>query len=171
MEKTVTTPVIKGLIISLIIIVFGVAIYFAGQSMNQGLGSLQYLLLIGGVIWACISYAKQMNGNVTFGNVFAHGFKTTSVVTVITIIYTVIALKFLFPDMMDMALDKTREELAKGNMSEEQSEAAIEMTTKFFLPFAIGGILIVFLIVGCIASLIGAAVAKKNPQGPFPQNG
>ena len=171
MEKTVTTPVVKGLIISLIIIVFGVAIYFAGQSMNQGLGSLQYLLLIGGIVWACISYAKQMNGNVTFGNVFAHGFKTTSVVTVITIIYTVIALKFLFPDMMDMALDKTREELAKGNMSEEQSEKAIEMTTKFFLPFAIGGILIVFLIVGCIASLIGAAVAKKNPQGPFPQNG
>ena len=171
MEKTVTTPVVKGLIISLVIIVFGVAIYFAGQSMNQGLGSLQYLLLVGGVIWACISYAKQMDGNVTFGNVFAHGFKTTSVVTVITIIYTVIALKFLFPDMMDMALDKTREELAKGNMSDEQSEAAIEMTTKFFLPFAIGGILIVFLIIGCIASLIGAAVAKKNPNGPFPQNG
>jgi hypothetical protein len=171
MEKTVTTPVVKGLIISLVLIVFGLAIHFAGQSTNQGLGSLQYLVLVGGVIWACISYAKQMDQNVTFGNVFAHGFKTTSVITVIMIIYTVIALKFLFPEMMDLALDKTREELAKSNMSDEQTEQTVEMTTKFFLPFAIGGILIAFLFIGTIASLIGAAVAKKNPQGPFQQNG
>jgi hypothetical protein len=112
-----------------------------------------------------------MDQNVTFGNVFAHGFKTTSVITVIMIIYTVIALKFLFPEMMDLALDKTREELAKSNMSDEQTEQTVEMTTKFFLPFAIGGILIAFLFIGTIASLIGAAVAKKNPQGPFQQNG
>jgi NADH:ubiquinone oxidoreductase subunit 6 (subunit J) len=171
MEKTVTTPVVKGIIISLILIVFQVAVYFAGQSTNQGLGSIQYLVLIGGLIWACISYAKQMNHNVTFGNVFAHGFKTTAVVTVITIIYTIIAIKFLFPDMMDIMLDKTREELAKRNMSDEESEKAIEMTSKFMLPFAIGGILLVFVIVGAIASLIGAAVAKKNPTGPFNQAG
>jgi hypothetical protein len=171
MEKTVTTPVVKGIIISLILIVFQVAVYFAGQSTNQGLGSVQYLVLIGGLIWACISYAKQMNHNVTFGNVFAHGFKTTAVVTVITIIYSIIAIKFLFPDMMDMMLDKTREELAKNNMSDEDSEKAIEMTSKFMLPLAIGGILLAFIIIGAIASLIGAAVAKKNPQGPFNQAG
>ena len=171
MEKTVTTPVVKGIILSLILIVFQVAVHFAGQTTNQGLGSIQYLILIGGLIWACISYARQMDHNVTFGNVFAHGFKTTAVVTVITIIYTVIAIKFLFPEMMDLMLEKTREELAKNNMSDEDSERAIEMTSKFMLPFAIGGILLVFMIVGAIASLIGAAVAKKNPQGPFNQAG
>jgi hypothetical protein len=73
--------------------------------------------------------------------------------------------------MMDMMLDKTREELAKNNMSDEDSEKAIEMTSKFMLPLAIGGILLAFIIIGAIASLIGAAVAKKNPQGPFNQAG
>lgn len=171
MEKTVTTPVVKGLIISLILIVFGLALQFSGQAGNQGLGSIQYLILLGGIVWACISYAKQMDHNVTFGNVFAHGFKTTAVVTVITVIYSVIALKFLFPEMMDLALEKTREELEKNSMSDEQMEQTLEMTTKFFLPFAIAGIVVFFLIVGCIASLIGAGVAKKNPQGPFNQVG
>ena len=169
METKVTTPVLKGVIISLILIVFGIATYFAGQIANQGLNSVQYVILIGGIIWSCINYSKQMNNNVTFGNVFAHGFKVTAVVTVITILYSIIAIKFLFPDMIDTILDKTREELSKKNMSDDQAETAMNMTKKFMLPFMIGGILIMFMIVGAISSLIGAAVAKKNPQGPFVQ--
>ncbi len=109
METNVTTPVVKGVIISLILIVFGIALYFGGQVGNQGLSSLQYIIIVGGIIWGCISYANQMNNNVTCGNVFAHGFKITAVVTVIIIIYTVIALKFLFPDMVNIILDKARE--------------------------------------------------------------
>ncbi|TDH27063.1 DUF4199 domain-containing protein [Segetibacter sp. 3557_3] len=167
MEKNVTTPVVKGLIISLALIVYGLALYFTGQSMNQGLGSVQYLILVGGIIWSCISYANQMNNNVSFGNVFAHGFKTTAVTTVIVIIYSVIAFKFLFPDMMDMAMEKTRETLAEKNMTDEQADQAISMTKKFFVPFMIAGILFAFMIAGVISSLIGAGIAKKNPRDPF----
>lgn len=170
-ETKIVTPVTKGVIISLILIVFSLALYFAGQSTNQGLSSVQYVIIIGGIIWGCINYAKQMNSNVTFGNVFAHGFKITAVITAIMIIYTVIAFKLLFPDMVNMVLDKARESMAQKNMSDEQMETGLSMTKKFFIPFAIGGILVMFMIVGCISSLIGAAVAKKNQQGPFVQQG
>jgi hypothetical protein len=169
MEQKVTTPVVKGLILSLILIVFGVALHLTGQSMNKGINSLQYIIIIGGIIWACISYAKQMNHNVTFGNVFAHGFKTTSVVTVIMVIYTVLAITVLFPEMKQMAMDQATAEMEKGNMPEEQMEQAISITQKFFVPFAIGGVLLAFMFLGCISSLIGAAVAKKNPRDPFVQ--
>lgn len=169
METKVTTAVIKGLIISLILIVFGIGLYFAGQAGNQTLSYLQYLIIIGGIIWGCINYANQMNNNVTFGNVFAHGFKITAVVTVIIIIYTIIALKFLFPDMTTMIMDKARESMAEKNMPDEQIDKALDITKKFMIPIMIGSILLMFMIVGCIASLIGAAVAKKNPQGPFVQ--
>jgi NADH:ubiquinone oxidoreductase subunit 6 (subunit J) len=171
METKVTTPVIKGVIISLILIVFSLALYFMGQSTNQGLSSLQYLIIVGGIIWGCINYSNQLHHNVTFGNVFAHGFKITAVITVIMIVYTIIALKVLFPDMVNVILDKTRESMAQKNMSDEQTENAINLTKKFLVPFAIGGILVMFMIVGCISSLIGAAAAKKNPQGPFVQPG
>ena len=41
------------------------------------------------------------------------------------------------------------------------------MTKKFFLPFALGGAILGTGFLGAIASLIGAAVAKKNPIDPF----
>jgi hypothetical protein len=58
------------------------------------------------------------------------------------------------------------------NMSDDQIEQGIAFTKKFFTPLAIGGVLVSFLIMGVIGSLIGAAVAKKNPQqSPFVQQG
>ena len=123
------------------------------------------VLLIAGLIYSCIHFAKQKEGNVTFGNVFAHGFKTTAAVIVIMVIYTVISLKLLFPDMVEMGLAQARVEMEKkGNLSESDIENGLQMVKKFFLPFAIGGIVFGFGILGAIGSLIGAGVAKKNPN-------
>ena len=47
-------------------------------------------------------------------------------------------------------------------MSESDINSALEMTKKFFVPFALAGVIVGFLIFGCIFALIGAAVAKKN---------
>jgi hypothetical protein len=43
------------------------------------------------------------------------------------------------------------------------------MTRKYFVPIAMGAIVLMFGLLGCIASLVGAAAAKKNPQAPFNQ--
>lgn len=169
METKVTTPVVKGLIISMILIVIGLAIYFSGQMGNKSLGYLQYLILLGGIIWACINYANQLNNNVTFGNLFAHGFKTTAVVTVIIIAYTILAFKVLFPDMQEMLIQQAELEMEKQSMSDSQREQATSMMKNYMVPFAIGGILFFFMVIGLIASLIGAAVAKKKPLDPFQQ--
>ncbi|MDP1845040.1 MAG: DUF4199 domain-containing protein, partial [Sediminibacterium sp.] len=90
--------------------------------------------------------------------------------TVIFIVYTYISIKFLFPEMIDKSLEQARVEMEKNNnLSESDINNGIEMTKKFFLPFAIGGILLAFAFIGAIGSLIGAAVTKKNPQTPFEQ--
>ncbi len=170
MEPKTTTPIVKGIIITLILIVFGLVIYFSGQFGNQSLQYVQYLILIGGIIWSCIYYAKQLNGNTTFGNVFAHGFKTTAVIICLLAVYTFISVEFLFPDMVDKVLDEARKNMeAQKTLTSDQIQTGLDITRRFFLPFAIGGIIIIFAIVGAIASLIGAAVAKKNPQSPFQQ--
>lgn len=171
MEQKVTTPLVKGVIITLLLIVFGLIIYFTGQIGNSTIGYLQYVILIAGIIWCCTSYAKQMNGNVTFGNVFGHGFKTTAVVAAFMVIYTVIAVKFLFPDMVDQSMEIAKQKMQESSskLSDEQIEQSLSMVRKFFIPFAIGGIILGFALIGAIASLIGAAVAKKNPPTPFQQ--
>src|SRR3954453_3522384 len=172
MEQKVTSPVLKGVIITLLLIVFGLIIYFTNQMENSALQYIQYLILGVGIIWSCVSYSKQLNGNVTFGNVFAHGFKTTAVVAALLAVYTFIAVKFLFPDIVDKSMEiaKKKMESSGNNMSDEQIQQSLDMVRKFFIPFAIGGLLVMFAIIGSISSLIGAAVAKKNPQSPFEQN-
>jgi NADH:ubiquinone oxidoreductase subunit 6 (subunit J) len=167
MEKKVTSPVIKGLLIALVLIILG----FIGRAANiqyEGwFGWVSYGLLIGGIIVSCIVYSNQMEHDVTFGNVFSNGFKTTAVVTCLTILFMVI-LFLVMPEMKNEMIENARNEAAKGPGTEEEIEQGMRMFEKMFWVFIIGGILLAYLFMGCIASLIGAAIAKKNPRpNPF----
>src|SRR5574337_328992 len=128
MEQKVTSPIVKGVIITLLLIVFGLIIYFANQEANSALQYIQYVILAGGVIWSCVSYAKQLNGNVTFGNVFAHGFKTTAVAAALLAVYTVVSVKFLFPDIIDKSVEiaKQKMETSGNNASDEQIQQGLD---------------------------------------------
>lgn len=172
MEKKITSPALKGVIISLILIVFSLIIQFLNLTKNRGFGSIQFIILIGGIIWSAVSFSKQMDGNITFGNIFAHAFKTAAAVTAIMVIYAVISIKLISPESIDTALQEARTQMEGKNMSDDQIDKALSITKKFFIPFAIGGILLSYLIIGAIGAIIGAAVSKKNPQqGPFVQQG
>jgi hypothetical protein len=166
-QQKAISPLMKGVIISLLLIVVSLIAYFTGQdtaSWNRWLGNL---ILFGGILWACISYGRQLNNNVTFGNIFAHGFKVSSIVTLISILFTIIFF-LVFPEIREKALDLARVEMEKSdNISEDQIEQAIGLTRKFFYVFTIGVLIFAYMIVGTIASLIGAAVTKKDPRPPF----
>ena len=166
-EQKPISPIMKGVIISLLLIVLSMIAYFTGQetaSWNRWLGNI---ILCGGILWACITYGKQLNNNVTFGNVFAHGFKVSAIVTIFLILFSIIFF-LLFPEVKEKALEIARADMEKrGNISEEQIEQGIAITRKFFFVFTIGVLMFVYMIIGTIASLIGAAVTKKDPRPPF----
>ena len=145
METKVTTPQVKGLIISLVLIVYGLIIYFVDGMNHPELSYFQYVLFLAGIIWACVTYSKQLNANVTFGNLFAHGFKTTAVITVIVLIYTVLAFNVLFPDMVDKSIEMSRQKMeADGKVSDEQIDKSLQMMKDHFTLFAVVGIIIGF---------------------------
>lgn len=170
MEKKVMSHIQKGLIIGLIGIVLGIVGYMAHIEQEGWFRWTSTIITCVAIIIACTSYANQLDGRVTFGNVFAHGFKTSVVVTLVTVAYFVLAITLLFPEMKDKAIETARQQMeAGGKMSEEQINQAMEMTRKFFTPIAIGAILLGTLIFGAIASLIGAAIAKKKPVNPLDQ--
>jgi ABC-type Mn2+/Zn2+ transport system permease subunit len=170
MQTKPSTPVVKGLIIALILIVIG----FIGRLIHverEGWFSVvSYLLLAIGIIVSCVTYSNQLNHNVTFGNIFADGFKTTAVVTCITIVFTVI-LMMIMPEIKQQIFDAAREQAEKSGASDEIIQKQQQMMQSMFWVFMIGGILVVYLIVGAISSVLGAAIAKKNPQAnnPFMQ--
>jgi hypothetical protein len=170
MENQVTSHIIKGVILSAISIVFAIIVYVFNLYEMSALSYINYAIFLGGLIYGAVLYSNQNNHNVTFGNVFAHGFKTTAVVIVITAIYTILSVKLLFPDMVDKAIEIARKKMAENpKMTDEMIEQAIGMTRKFFLPFALGGTIIGTGLLGAIGSAIGAGVAKKNPN-PFSDN-
>jgi NADH:ubiquinone oxidoreductase subunit 6 (subunit J) len=171
METKIVQPWMKGLILSLITITYSIALYLTDQWQNKALGWVSYIVILGGIIWSCMTYAKQMEGKVTYGNVFAHGFKVTATLIVITVIYTILSIKVIFPEMTDKILEVTAKELEKNkDLTDAQAKNALDMTAKFIFPFMIGGIILMYGILGAIASAIGAGVAKKNPNPtPFDQ--
>jgi hypothetical protein len=167
MEEKVTSHIIKGVILSIISIVFSVIVYVFNLYEMQSLTYLNYAIFLGGLIYGAILYSNENKNQVTFGNVFAHGFKTTAVIIVITVFYTVLAFKFLFPDMMELMLTISRKQMLKDpKLTDEMIEQAMSMSRKYFLPFVIGFSIIGTGFLGLIGSLIGAAVAKKK-SNPF----
>ena len=171
MEKQLTSHIVKGALLGAFSILFSIIIYIFNLYSVTWLSWISYAVIVGGIIYGNIVYANQNNNNVSFGNIFAHGFKTTAVLIVISVVYTLLSLKVLFPDMIDKIIDMSRIEMEKNpKMTDEIIEQAISMTRKFFIPFAVGGVLIGTGFMGAIGSLIGAGVAKKNPVDPFKQD-
>ncbi len=170
MENTVTSHIVKGAILAGVSIVISILVYVFNLYEITWLSWVNYAIFVGGLIYGAVLYSNQNNHNVTFGNVFAHGFKTTSVVIVITVLFSVLSFKVLFPDMVDKIIEISRKQMEKNpQMTDEMIEQAVTMTKKYFLPFAIGGAIIGTGIIGALGSLVGAAVAKKNPN-PFQDN-
>jgi len=168
METKVSTSAAKGIIISLILIVYSLVIYFTNQIGNQTLSYLQMVIFIIGIIWSCIIYSKQMKANVTFGNLFGHGFKTAAAVIAITVVYTVLSMTVLFPDMVDKGVQIARQKMeASGQLSDSQIDQQLSFYKDHALLITLATVIIFMGIVGLIGALIGAAVAKKNPQTPF----
>jgi len=169
-EKKVMSHQIKGLLISLIVIVLGLIGYFTKMSEKSGFNWISNIVLFVGIVWGCVYFANQKEGYVTFGNVFAHGFKMSVVIALILVVYTLISIYLIFPDMKEKALEMARQRMEeRGKMSDSDIENAMNITKKFFTPFLIGGILLGTLIIGALASLLGAAMAKKKPGNPLEQ--
>jgi Protein of unknown function (DUF4199) len=161
-ESKQNTYIIAGLVISLILVVVDLIGKFASLTFTTWFKWLPSILLIIALIIACRSFGKERDGLVTFGNIFGYGFKITLFVTGIMVVYSLLSIYFIFPEMKDLAIEEARKQMEeKGTLSQDNIETALAMTRKLFIPFAIAGIIIGTLIIGAIGSLLGAAFTKK----------
>jgi len=113
------------------------------------------------IILSCTNFSKINGGDVTFGQVFANGFKTTAVITVLfALVYVIFYL--LIPEYKEKMIEFSTQQQAANGVTPEQAAQGREIMEKYFLPFAVGGIVFIDLLIGVIASLIGAAIAKKK---------
>lgn len=168
-EKKPISHFVAGLIIAAVLIIYTTILNYMGLFQNQSLGWVSYFILIGGLILFINLYGKARNGQVTFGNLFSYGFKTTSIITLIMILYIVIFF-MAFPEFKDKIVETAREGMEKqGKMTDDQIDEGLQMFERNFILFTGGGALFMYLLLGAIGSLIGAAVTKKQPRSPFDQ--
>jgi len=168
-ENKIMSPQIKGLLIALIVIILGIAGYFTGIGFSSWYNWVVNAIMFAAIIIACVHFAKQKEGYVTFGNVFLHGFKITAVIAIIVLVYSLLAFTVLFPDMKEKMFEMQQEQMEKQGLDDDKLEQGMTMMKKYFMIFLVLGVIFGTLIWGCIASLIGAAVAKKKKFNPLDQ--
>lgn len=168
-DKKPISHITAGLIIAAVLIIFSILIQFMGQSQNQTVGWISYIILLGGLILFVNLYGKAKNHQVTFGNLFGYGFKATAIITLIMVLFIVIFF-MSFPEFKEKILETSREGMEQqGKLSDDQIDQSMEMFEKNFILFSAGGALFMYLVLGAIGSLIGAAITKKQPRSPFEQ--
>lgn len=163
-SKPPKTHLQYGLIAGLVLIALFVIYYVMGWAFQQDIKSwfpsIIFMLII---IIAQFTHSKAVNGNITYGNLFAQGFKTTAVATCIFLVFMIVFL-LLDPSYKAKMLEVSRQTMVERGMGADQIKAAIAMTEKFFMVSVISGIIIGELVAGLIASLIGAALAPRKPK-------
>ena len=168
-ERKPISHVTAGLIIAALLVIYSIIIQFMGLTQQKALGLLQYALIIGGLIYFVTQWGKAHNYTLSFGNLFAYGFKATAVFTIINIVFLIIFF-LAFPEMKEKTFEVAREQMeTNSNVSEDQIEQGIDIARRFFWVGLIGGTMFFMILIGAIGSLIGAAVTKKRPNNPFDQ--
>lgn len=168
-ERKPISHIHAGLIIAAVLILFALILNFTGQSGNQSLSFLSYLIMIGGLIVFVNMYGNAMNNEVTFGNLFAYGFKATAVLTLIFIGFLIIFF-LTFPEFKEKIFEQSRVQMEEqGILSDDQIDQGLEMLRNFFWVGIVGGTMLFNVIAGAIGSVIGAAITKKKPVNPLDQ--
>ncbi|MCL6524903.1 MAG: DUF4199 domain-containing protein [Thermoflavifilum sp.] len=164
------THVQWGILITVIMIVLFV-LYYVFNVPQQGFAKwIPTLLFVILIIFEQRAHAKALQHQVSFGNLFTNGFKTTAVYIVLYVLFLIIFL-FVVPGFKEQSIRVAQEAMEKrGTMTEEQINMALNFTRKYFTVFLLAGTIFGTLIAGVIASLIGAAITRKASKPVAPES-
>jgi hypothetical protein len=169
MEKKSSDYLGRGLMLSLVLIVVDLIGGFAHLRFESWFKWISTIIAMTAIIVFCIQWGKQQSGGVTFGKVFGYGFKISLVVAVLMVVYSLISFYVIFPEIVDQILTKTRTDLqATGKLTDDQIDMQVGMTKKFMQPVPLAiFVFLASLFFNSIASLLGAAFAKKSDPDVF----
>lgn len=164
MQQKITSHIIKGCIIAVILILFNLATEYTSLKNINWLAFVPTILLVSLALINVLHFAKQAGPN-SFGNFFAFGFKTIAVVTCIMFLYTLLSIKYFFPQIRQKAEQQTKEYvLQQPNILPGNVDAETAKAMKAYLPTTLSMVIISTLVVGAIGSAAGAALAPKSTK-------
>ena len=166
MEK-IQTHKMYGFVTGIVMVIVGLILYISGLAFKSGMQWISYIPFLIGMILNANAYSKANDGYVTFGNVFGSCFKSSMIVAILMVAYSLLTI-LIFPEMKEKLIAMQREEMLKNpKVTEEAIEMAQNITRKFWNVFLVGGAVMGTLFMGAIFSLVGATAVKKNGERPM----
>jgi hypothetical protein len=166
METPAPNPTAIATKWAVIYLVVSIVITYAFQLLNIDQNSsvkyVGYLPFIAFCFLAQKEYKDQLGGFITFGQAFNPGFRYSLFGGLLLAVFIYIYLAILSPEMLTKAMEQQQTAMADKGMSQDQIDKALEMGNKYGAIFGAIATAISTLIFGCIVSLIGAAILKKE---------
>ena len=157
----------NGVILGILGILISVILYAMGMHLDphwsSALGSGIFFV---GLIILGINQFKNANGGfLNWGQGVKIGVGIAILAALISVIYNYFFITFVEPDFMTQIMEIQNKKLIDQGMTEEQIEAASEMSKKFSTPlFTAAFGIIGSAIGGFIVSAIAAAIMKKSEE-------
>ncbi|WP_299157618.1 DUF4199 domain-containing protein [uncultured Tenacibaculum sp.] len=160
----------NGLILGTISVLMSLIMYALGNHLNPhwSLSLVSTIFTIAFIILGIKKYKSINDGLISWGQAVKIGVGITILAALISVIYNYIFISFIEPDFMNQLLEVQNQKMIDGGMSEEQIEAANEMSKKFSSPLITSAIGIIgAAILGFIISAIAGAIMKKTEENDY----
>lgn len=155
-----------GLIVGGLIILLSLILYIFDVDRESYLTSIQYLILLGGIIWGAKTYRDlYLDGNITYGKSFTVGFMIGLYASIISSIYIFLFFQYFDPGMITEIVNTAEENILKRkpNISDAELEMALKYTAKFSTPIIMAiWVFVANVIVSVILSLIVSIFIKRE---------
>lgn len=158
------TTMTSGAILGAALVIFTLILYMTGLTFSKGISYLSFLLLIGGIVLGIKNYKDQDQGFISYGRALGVGMLTTLFASIIVALFTYILYTLIDPSLVEKGMEMARAQMAaKGNLTDEQMEMAMNISKKFMSPGVLAFMTILsYAFFGLIFSLIIAAFMKKD---------
>lgn len=152
-----------GFITALVGVVYSLILMITDLGDNRWLSTLAYIILIAGMVLAMKQYKASNYGYMSYGQGLGIGTIVSGIFGLLSGIFTWIYTTYVDPEYMDRMMLKQEAAMLEQGLSQEQIDAAMEVTQNFQGPLVmILGATIGAIVIGFILSLIIAAIMKNN---------
>jgi hypothetical protein len=157
-----------GLIIGVFLVAFSVIQWSLNLMLNKTMSWSIYILMIGCIYIFTKKYRDDhLNGYISYGKALGFSVLSLAFASFIFGFYNFVLYKFIDPGLVDMLIEKSREQMLESNteLSEEQIDATLSISKKFMTPAALFiGTMLSTVFFGFIISLITSIFVMKKDK-------
>ena len=160
----------NGVILGIVSIVFSLVLYATGSHLKPHWSTsiINAVIFIGAIVLGIKQYKAANGGFLSWGQGVKIGVGVSVLGGLIVVIYNYLFMNFIEPDFMSQMMEIQNQAFLDQGMTEEQIEAANEMTKSFQGPTMIAALGIIgYAIGGFIVAAIVAAIMKKSEEETY----